>query len=119
MATGVAWMLELSIQEGKEDAFPALVEEMVAATQETEPGTLDYQWSTSADETVCHIFERYTDSDAVMAHLGNFGEKFAGRFMEILTPTRFVIYGSPSQEVKDALSAFNPTYMHSAGGFSR
>lgn len=54
-----------------------------------------------------------------MAHLGTFGERFAGRFMEILAPTRFVVYGSPNQEVKDALAAFGPTYMNSAGGFSR
>ena len=112
-------MLELNIQEGQGAGLPALIEEMVNATQENEPGTLDYQWSTSADGTVCHIFERYTDSDAVMAHLATFGERFASRFMEILAPTRFVVYGSPSQAVKDALAAFGPTYMESAGGFSR
>lgn len=119
MAAGVAWMLELNIQNGQGGNLPALIEEMVAATEQTELGTLDYRWSTSADGTTCHIFERYTDSDAVMAHLANFGEKFAGRFMEILAPTRFVVYGSPSQEVKDALAGFGPTYMDSAGGFSR
>ena len=119
MAKGVAWMLELNISEGQGAGLPDLIEEMVSATDENEPGTLDYQWSTSADGTVCHIFERYADSDAVMAHLGTFGERFASRFMEILTPTRFVVYGSPSQEVKDALAGFGPTYMGSAGGFSR
>ncbi len=119
MASGVSWLLELNIQEGKGAGLPALIGEMVGATQENEPGTLDYQWSTSADGTVCHIFERYADSDAVMAHLGNFGEHFAPRFMDILAPTRFVVYGSPTQEVKDALAGFSPTYMDSAGGFSR
>jgi quinol monooxygenase YgiN len=112
-------MLELNIKEGKGADLSALSEEMVKATQENEPGTLDYQWSTSSDGTVCHIFERYSDSDAVMVHLGTFGEKFAGRFMEIFEPTRFVVYGSPSQEVKDALAAFGATYMDPAGGFSR
>jgi quinol monooxygenase YgiN len=119
MARGVSWFLDLDIREGKAAELPGLVEEMVAATQENEPGTLDYEWSTSADGTVCHIFERYSDSDAVLVHLKTFGERFAGRFMEILEPTRFVVYGSPNQPVMDALDAFNPTYMDSAGGFSR
>ena len=119
MAAGVAWMLELKIQEGQGENLPALIDEMVGATREGEPGTLDYEWSTSADGTTCHIFERYADSDAVMAHLANFGEKYAGRFMEILVPTRFVVYGSPSQEVRDALAGFGAAYMNSAGGFSR
>jgi len=119
MAAGVSWMLELAIQEGKGADLPALIEEMVSATQADEPGTLDYEWSTSADGTACHIFERYVDSAAAMAHLGNFGERFAGRFMEIFAPTRFMIYGSPNDQVREALAGFNPTYMDSAGGFSR
>jgi quinol monooxygenase YgiN len=119
MATGVSWKLELAIQEGQGDNLPSLIEEMVSSTRANEPGTLDYQWSTSADGTACHIFERYSDSGAVMVHLANFGEQFAGRFMEILAPTSFVVYGSPNEEVREALAGFNPTYMDSAGGFSR
>jgi hypothetical protein len=112
-------MLELSIQPGREQDFRALVEEMVGAARRDEAGTLDYEWSTSADGTVCHIFERYADSAAVLTHLTTFGERFAGRFLEILTPVRFVVYGSPSQEVKAALGGFGPVYMQHIGGFSR
>ncbi|MFH1764493.1 MAG: antibiotic biosynthesis monooxygenase [Gemmatimonadota bacterium] len=119
MATDVSWILELNVQSGHETEFSALMQEMVSATQENEPGTLDYQWSTSADGSVCHIFERYVDSAAVMIHLGAFGERFAGRFLEILAPVRFVVYGSPSQEVKDALAGFQPSYMQPEAGFSR
>jgi quinol monooxygenase YgiN len=92
---------------------------MVEATEEGEPGALDYQWSTSADGTVCHIYERYADSQAAMAHLANFGARFAERFMTVLAPIRFVVYGNPSLEVQEALAAFGPTYMRSVGGFSR
>ena len=119
MAANVSWVLDLTVQPGHEGEFSALVEEMVGATKEDEPGTLEYHWSTNAEGTICHIYEHYADSAAVMTHLATFGEKFAGRFMEILTPVRFVVYGSPSQEVKDALADFQPLYMHSVGGFSR
>ena len=119
MASEVSWVLELNIKPEHKDDFPALVEEMVRATRETEPGTLEYQWSTDSYGTVCQIYERYVDSAAVLTHLGNFGENFAARFMEILEPTRFVVYGSPSQEVIDALAGFGPTYMKSVGGFTR
>jgi hypothetical protein len=36
-----------------------------------------------------------------------------------LKPTRFVVYGTPSGEVKDAISEFNPVYMIPLGGFRR
>lgn len=55
MATDVSWILELAVQPGKEEEFPALVEDMVRATKANEPGTLDYQWSTSAYGRACHI----------------------------------------------------------------
>jgi quinol monooxygenase YgiN len=112
-------MLELDLQKGRESDFRALMAEMVAATQATEPGTLDYEWSLTTDGTRCHIFKRYADSAAVLAHLGTFGQRFAGRFLEALKPVRFVVYGSPSTAVQDALAGFSPVYMQPAGGFSR
>jgi len=119
MAEEVYWMLELNVQAGQEEAVPELVGEMVGSTRENEPGALDYKYSFSADGKACHIFERYADSDAALAHLATFGQRFAGRFLEVFAPTRFVVYGSPNGQVKDALAAFNPTYMDPGPGFRR
>jgi quinol monooxygenase YgiN len=119
MSSHVYWMLELDVHPGREDDFRALMAEMVSATQGNEPGTLNYEWATSADGTICHIYERYADSAAVMTHLATFGEQFAGRFLEVLKPTRFMVYGSPSAEVREALAGFEPVYMEPAAGFGR
>ena len=119
MATDVSWMLELSLRPEHEAEFTALMTEMVAATSANEAGALSYEWSLSADGATCHIFERYADSAAVLTHLGAFGEKFAGRFLEMLTPVRCVVYGSPSPHVKEELAVLNPVYMRIVGGFNR
>jgi len=119
MPAEVSWILEASFQPGREKDFRILVDEMVAATRANEPGTLNYEWSTSPDGSVCHIFEGYVDSAAVMIHLATFGQKYASRFLEVLKPVRFVVYGSPNQDVKNALAAFNTVYMQPVGGFSR
>lgn len=119
MSNEVSWMLELSVQPGREKDFQPLMIEMVEATRANEPGTLNYEWSLSSDGATCHIYERYADSAAVMIHAAAFGGKFAGRFLEILKPTRMVVYGEPSKEVKDGLADFAPVYMQPAGGFSR
>jgi quinol monooxygenase YgiN len=119
MATDVSWMPELDLQPGRETDFTVLMNEMVTATRANEAGTLNYEWSTSADGKVCHVFERYVDSAAVMTHLAAFAEKFAVKFLEVLKPTRFVVYGSPSQEVKGALAGYDPVYMRPVGGFRR
>ena len=119
MATDISWMLELSLKPGHEAEFMALMTEMVAATSTNEAGTLSYEWSLSVDGSTCHIFERYADSAATLTHLGAFGAKFAGRFLEILTPIRCVVYGSPSPQLKEGLVVLNPVYMRSVGGFNR
>lgn len=119
MKNDVYWMLELEIQAGRGDDFRALMAEMVGATQANEAGALNYEWSTSADGKLCHIYERYSDSAAVLTHLSTFGKRFASRFLGILKPIRFVVYGSPNAEVRDTLAGFNPVYMREVGGFSR
>jgi quinol monooxygenase YgiN len=119
MDNSVCWMLELDIQAGEESTFRALMEEMVGATRANEPGTLAYEWHTSADGRVCHLYERYVDSAAAMTHVKTFGEKFARRFLAVLKPTRLVVYGAPDATLKDALAALNPVYMEPVGGFSR
>ena len=119
MTNNVYWLLELSIKDGELDNFTALMQEMVGATQNDEPGALNYEWWLSDDKSTCHIYERYADSDATMIHLGNFGGKFAERFMGCVDPTRFMVYGNANGQVKEALAAFGAVYMQSFGGFHR
>lgn len=119
MSQNVYWMLELDLKAGRVDDFRALMDEMVTATRENEPGALGYEWSLDDDGTRCHIFEHYANSDATMVHLGNFAEKFAARFLDILSPTKFVVYGYPDRQVREALAPFGATYMQPVGGFTR
>ena len=115
----VSWILELEIQQGRVDDLRKLAAEMVAATEANEPGTLAYEWSISADGKQCHIFERYADSAALLAHAATFGERFAGRFLEMVKPVRFVVYGSPTAAARDAIADLQPVYMQPMSGFSR
>ena len=58
-------------------------------------------------------------ADWVMKHLEWFSPNCAARFMEMVTPTRLVVYGTPSLQVKDALAAFSTVYIVAFGSFSR
>jgi quinol monooxygenase YgiN len=119
MSNHVYWVLELAIKPGELNNFKALMNEMVKATQANEPNTLNYEWLISKDDKSCHLYERYADSAAVMTHLGTFGQNFAERFMAALQPTRFTVYGNPSDEVIKALGGFGPVFMAPIGGFAR
>ena len=116
-ADEVAWLLELAVNPGAGDALQGLMEEMVASTH-GEPGALSYGWFRSDDGGVVALYERYADSAAVVMHLTSFGENFAQRFLGAMTPTRLTVFGIPSDEAKQALSALNPTYLGFFGGFT-
>lgn len=119
MSTAVHWVLETNIKDGEYDNLVALMGEMVEATKADEPGTTHYEWFISEDKSTCHVYERYINSAATMIHLGNFGSKFAKRFMGCLSPTRFTVYGTPDETVQEALKAMGPVYMGQIGGFAR
>jgi quinol monooxygenase YgiN len=119
MSEHVYWLLSLAVNSGRLEDFKSLVTEMVEATRRNESGALDYEWSISEDGQVVDIYERYQDSAAAMIHLEWFGANCAARLTEVVTPTRFVVYGAPSQQVKDALASFTPVYMAPLAGFSR
>lgn len=119
MSEHVFWNLQCAVKPGQLEALKALMAEMVAATQADEPGALNYEWSLSEDEQTLHIFERYADSGATLVHLGNFGTKFAGRFLAALDVKRFYVYGSPNEEAQKALGRMGAVFFSSIGGFSR
>jgi quinol monooxygenase YgiN len=117
MSDQIYWILQVAIHPGKLDDFRSVANDLIAKTQ-SEQGTLGYQWNLSDDKTICHIYERYQDADALLTHVQSFGA-FAKRFMEACHPTRFYVYGPANDAVKDALDDLHPVYFSELGGFSR
>ena len=119
MSDAGSWVLELKVKDGQLDAFKALAREMSEATQADEPGASHYEWFIDADGDTIHICERYADSAATMVHLGNFGAKFAERFLACVDPARLMVYGDPSAEVRNALAGLGAAHMTQFDGFAR
>ncbi len=119
MSDTVSWVLEMAIKPGELDNFKALMEEMVEATQSTQPDTTIYEWFYSDDGSACHIYERYADSAATMIHLAAFGENFAERFLAAADVARLVVYGNPNEEVRGAVGGFGAVIMEQLGGYAR
>ena len=86
--------------------FKRVAAEALAVTK-TEPGTLQYDWFFSADESVCVVRETYADSDAVLAHLGNVGPLLAP-LIDLGGGIKVEVFGSPSQQLLEATAALQP-----------
>lgn len=112
----VAWLLEAKVKSGQREALEGLLREAIEATSE-DPNALNYEFFMDGDEL--HVFEKYTDSAATLAHLGWFGENIAERFLDMVDLSRFTVYGSPSDDVRGVLDQMGATYLEAFGGFAR
>ena len=115
----ISFVFELAINPGRFEDLKTLIADMVETTQKNEVGTLNYEWAISDDQQVCHVYERYRDSAAVLTHLESFGANFAERLMQVVTPTRLVVYGTPTAQLKNGLAGLGPVYLAPLGGFRR
>ena len=98
--------------------FKKIVGQLIAAAK-NEAGTLAYEFSIDADQSIVHIFERYRNSDAIVSHVTQTFGPFAERFLAAAQVRSFVVYGTPSTEVREVLAGFKPTYMTPFNGFTR
>ena len=119
MSNIIEWVLVMDVQEGQSDNVQPLIEEMSRATEADEPGALHYEYYMNPDRSRCTVLERYADNAAVMVHLGNFGEKFATRFLAAFAPVNLTVYGPVSEEVRIALAGFGASHENRVAGFHR
>ena len=102
----IYWVITFTVDQM--DKFKPIVQKLVAAT-EKEPGTLEYEYAVGDDQKTVDIFERYTNSHAAVVHVTeNFGPNFSKDFLAVAKPTRFVVYGVPTEELKKTLADFKP-----------
>ena len=94
----VYWVLTGNVADGKLDDFKALVHKIVAqGIAEREPGALEYGANVAADGKSVQIFERYSNSAAVVTHIDNLGKSYLKEFLALLKPTSLVVYGHPDE----------------------
>ena len=106
----IFWIYEVKINPGKTEEFVSVARGLMA-TMEDEPGTVEYRYSLNADRSICHIYERYRDSDGLIAHADNFGRAFSERFAEACSPSRFSVYGAPDDRVRSILHQYGATFL--------
>lgn len=114
----ISWNLKLTVNDGQLEQFRDLMNEMVENAR-TETGCMTYDWYVLPDGSEVHIQERYADTEATMIHIANFGAHFAERFMSLVTPRSFVVYGPSSDAIREALSPMGAVFMGHFGGFRR
>ncbi len=117
LTENVYWVLVADVKEGQQDALRQLATRFADKTK-AEPGALAYEWSLSERGDRLHIYERYADSEAALAHLANVGPVL-GDLMALVTPVRLDCYGRVSDAFREATKDLPMAYYTQFEGFSR
>ncbi len=118
MTNYIQAIAEHSISEGKINEFKKLAAEIIDRVEANEPNTLSYEWFLNSDESKCYVVQLYKDSEAGLAHLGNIGD-LLGPFHEVAPLTGLMIFGSPSDELRQALEPVGPKILKHWNGVAR
>ena len=119
MSDCVNWTVVSEVPAENREAWEALAQEMSAATEADEAGTLLYEWFWDAAGERCTVVERYADSAAGMVHLGNLQAKFLERMGALGNIERIDVYGPASEELHAAMSGFGANFHTRITGFGR
>lgn len=110
----IAWRIELSVKSDQVGNLLALTDEMVESAS-VEDGCLSYQRFIGSDGHSVHVYERYLNSEAALAHLKVVFIRFGDRFVSMVNRNRFTVYGTPSSDLRQMLDRFTPEYLRPFG----
>ena len=89
---------KMKIREGMLDGIKQHANECIQRVTEKDPGTIQYDWFISSDNTECEIRETYENSEAFLAHLSNLSDLLHILYEKFASDHSVAIYGGPSQE---------------------
>ena len=114
----VAYLIEMTIEAGKVDEFKEKARAYTEAVQAGEPGTLEYQWWLSEDDSRGLLKETFDSSESILTHFGNVGPSLP-ELLAIAPFTRFEIFGEVTDAAREALDPLGAKYFSHLVGFER
>lgn len=114
----VAYLLEMTIEDGKLAEFKEKAADYTAAVRDGEPGTLEYQWWLSEDGKRSLLKETFDGSASILKHFENVGPTLPA-LLAIAPFTRLEVFGDVSAEARTALDDLGATYLDHLVGFER
>lgn len=93
---------------------------MSRVVEANEPDTMNYQFYLNRGGKKCIVYETYSNSEAVFAHInGVASQTMLPKIFNVSKISKFEVYGNPSQELQKLLTIFSPHIYTQFTGFTR
>ncbi|QMU28831.1 putative quinol monooxygenase [Adhaeribacter radiodurans] len=118
MSNQVQYTVELTIAEGKMEAFRKIIDSFREAIQNHEPDTNAFQIYFNQDETKAYLVESFKSSEAVLAHFANVGPMLP-ELLAVAPITRLDVFGNLTKETEEAVKHLGANIYKYHAGFIR
>jgi quinol monooxygenase YgiN len=116
----IQFRAEFTIDEGKIEEYKKLVQEMSRVVEANELDTINYQFYLNRNGTKCIVYETYSNSEAVFAHInGVASQTILPKIFNVSKISKFEVYGNPSEELQKVLTIFSQHIYNQFTGFTR
>jgi quinol monooxygenase YgiN len=120
MSNGIYLVGRGRVKSGRVAAARAALAGVVKHVRETNPGITFYEHAIDAETGAWLGMENYADGAALKRHLLDPAVGAGlGQFMADIEFEGVVVVGNVSDEVREMMAAFNPTYLGTSLGFAR
>ena len=98
--------VSMTVNDGQIEAFKGIAQAMTVGSK-AEPGTLGYEWFSSADNKRHKLVETYVDAAAIEAHFtGPVVQQMVPQLASVCSVDALEIYGDPGPKVAEMAGAF-------------
>ena len=111
--------VSLNPNDGQLEQFQTIARAMTAASN-AEPGTLGYEWFSSADGKRFRLLETYVDAAAVETHfMGPAVQEWVPKLTAVCSVDGFEICGDPGPKVRQMAGGFGAVFYQYSIGIER
>lgn len=115
-SSDIIWTMKGKVKDW--DKFQEAMD-LLTKTTEDEEGALMHWWCADKESGIFHVFERYSDEEAVMKYLDKTWREYGKLFKEATDIDKYITFNTMSSELLEAVSSLKPIQMNYFVGFGR
>ena len=118
MKDAIHVVMQSSVTDGKAEKVKEILRNHVDECKEKYPDVLGYEFFFNDSESELYALEWFSDSAALLKHIGLTAETFK-KLSEVTQTQRVEVFGNASAELVEASAAFNAKVVKHWYGFTR
>lgn len=114
----VRMIVKLNIKAGNLELFKSLARDLKETVEASEPDTIGYEWFMDASEQTSYLVETYPNSEVLLKHLDNVGEKL-GPLLDAAPLGELLVFGALTSQAAEVLAGLGAKVFPPYIGFLR